>query len=167
MTSGTNTPTDAALMLNGLYGDKLDTMIAAQLKAPGETFYVQPHSTSSIVGFLPRGPLVDPPTVMYASTTTNLAVVSYRADIVGWQDKTLMDPDSEEFKRIDASIRRWKYNPGIFGIEEGLVNLIFIRNVVRLDPAFSVDNLIKIRDDRPLSTKRSRAGGWAYVYQRD
>lgn len=159
--------TEAALMLYGLYAGKMNTMIAAQLKAPGETFYVQPHSTGPIVGFLSRGPLVDPPTVLYSSTTTALAEVAYRADIVGWRDKTLMDPDGEEFKRIDASIRKWKYNPGIFGLEEGLVNLIFIRNVVRLAPAFSVDKLIKIRDGRPLSTNKQMPGGWAYVYRRD
>ena len=159
--------TETALMLYGLYADKMNTMITAQLKAPGETFYVQPHSKGPIVGFLSRGPLVDPPTVLYASTTTALAEVAYRADIVGWRDKTLMDPDGEEFKRIVLSIRKWKYNPGIFGVEEGLVNLIFIRNVVRLDPPFSVNKLIKIRDDRPLSTNKQMAGGWAYVYRRD
>lgn len=104
---------------------------------------------------------------IHASTTEKLAEVSWRADIVGWRDKTLMDPDGEEFKRIDASIRKWKYNPGIFGVEEGLVNLIFIRNVVRLAPPFSVDKLIKIRDGRPLSTNKQMPGGWAYVYRRD
>ncbi|MCY4411365.1 MAG: hypothetical protein OXC27_12945 [Caldilineaceae bacterium] len=159
--------TDAALMMYGLYADKMNAMLAAQRKAPGDTFYVQPHSSGPIAGFLSRGPLVDPPTVMYASTKEELAVVSYRADIVGWRDKTLMDPDGEEFKRIDASIRKWKYNPGIFGVEEGFVNLIFIRNVVRLLPPFSVDKLIKIRDRRPLSTNKQMAGGWAYVYRKD
>ena len=119
------------------------------------------------MGFLSRGPLVDPPTVLYASTTTALAEVAFRADIVGWRDKTLMDPDGEEFKRIDASIRKWKYNPGIFGDEEGLVNLIFLRNVVRLAPPISVNKLIKIKDDRPLSNNKQMAGGWAYVYRRD
>ena len=159
--------TDAALMMYGLYADKMNTMLAAQLTAPDDTFYVQPHSSRPIAGFLSRGPLVDPPTAMYASTTEKIAEVSYRADIVGWRDKTLMDPDGDEFKRIDASIRKWKYNPGIFGVEEGLVNLIFIRNVVRLAPPFSVDKLIKIRDGRPLSTNKQVAGGWAYVYRRD
>ena len=102
---------------------------------------------------------------MYASTKEELAEVSYRADIVGWRDKTLMDPDGEEFKRIDASIRKWKFIPGIFGVEDGLVNLIFLRNVVRLVPPFSVDKLI--RDRRPLSTNKQMAGDWAYVYRRD
>ncbi len=75
--------TEAAMVLYGLYADKMNAVLAAQLKAPGETFSVQPHSTGPIVGFLSRGPLVDPPTVLYASTTTALSEVAYRADLVG------------------------------------------------------------------------------------
>ena len=155
---------DAALMMYGLYADKMNTMIKAQRKVPGETFYVQPRSLSRIAGFLPRGPLVDPPTVLYASTTKKLVEVSYRADIVDWRDKRCMAPDGEEFKRIDESIRKWKYNSGILDVEEWGVNLIFIRNVVRLPTPFSVDKLIKIKDGRPLSTNR-KSPGWAYVYR--
>ena len=149
---------DVALFLNGVYESVLDQILCAQEKAPGDTFYLQPFKSVAMARFRQ-----DPPTILYVSTTTNLAEVSYCADIVGWLDKRSMDKNGPEWKRIDESIRAGGYDTGIYGAEERMVNLVFIRRLVKLASPFSVSRLTKISDGDPLSTNRTRSGGWSYV----
>lgn len=149
---------DVALFLNGVYKSVLDEILSAQEKAPDDTFYLQPFKSVAMARFRQ-----DPPTILYASTTKNLAEVSYCADIVGWLDKRRMDRNGPEWKRIDESIRAGGYDTGIYGTEEGMVNLVFIRRLVKLASPFSVSRLTKISDGEPLSTNRTRSGGWSYV----
>ncbi len=152
-----------AFFLNGVYRSVLEGILAAQEKAPDNIFYLQPYSTSPIANFRDDPPIPSRPTVLYASTTEDLPTVSYRAEIIGWKDKTSLD--EPERQRIDREIRHWGYDPGIYG--EEMVNLIFIRDLVRLDPPFRVTKLIKISEGKPLSDKRSRSGGWSYVYEKE
>lgn len=149
---------DVALFLNGVYESVLDQILCAQEKEPDGTFYLQPYKSVAMARFRQ-----EPPTILYASTTDNLAEVSYCADIVGWLDKRKLDKNGAEWKRIDKSIRDGGYDPGIYGAEEGMVNLVFIRSLVKLAAPFSVASLIKISDGEPLSTNRTRSGGWSYV----
>ncbi len=149
---------DIALFLNGVYESVLDEILRAQEREHDDTFYLQPYKSVAMARFRQ-----DPPTILYVSTGKNLAEVSYRADIVGWMDKRRMDKNSPEWKRIDKSIREGGYDPGIYGAEEGMVNLVFIQRLVKLASPFSVSRLIKISDGNPLSTNRTRSGGWSYV----
>ena len=149
---------DIALFLNGVYESVLDEILRAQEREHDDTFYLQPYKSVAMARFRQ-----DPPTILYVSTGKNLAEVSYRADIVGWMDKRRMDKNSPEWKRIDKSIREGGYDPGIYGAEEGMVNLVFIQRLVKLASPCSVSRLIKISDGNPLSTNRTRSGGWSYV----
>lgn len=151
---------ETGLFLNGVYERVLRGILYAKMRKPEDTFYLQPHSTRAMARFRQ-----DPPTVLFASTTTHLQLVSYRAEIVGWLNKQRMDRNGQEFRRIDSSIHSDGYDPGIYGIEEGMVNLIFIRNLIQVIPTFSVSRLIKISDGQPLSLKRTLPGGFAYVIE--
>lgn len=162
--------TKEALYLNGLYKDKLDLMIAAaRRKKEGAIFYIQPHSTRAIANLRDDPPSLRSPMTLYASTSKDLSTVSYRAEIVDWRDKTRLS--DEERDRISGEIEKDGYNnPGIFDFDptEGkgrMVNLIYIRNLVKLDPPFSVSRLVKTSDERALSTNRTMAGGWSYVFE--
>ena len=153
--------TGEALFLNGVYRSVLEGILAAQEKVPDNIFYLQPFSTGPIAKFRDDPPIPSRPTVLYASTTEDLPTVAYRAEIIRWKDKTGLD--EPERQRIDREIRQGGYDPGIYG--EEMVNLLFIRNLVRLDPPFRVTKLIKISDGKPYSDKRTRSGGWSYVYE--
>ena len=154
---------DVALFLNGVHEGVLKGIFRAQEKAPDDTFYLQPYKSVAMARFRQ-----DPPTFLYASTTDKLAEVSYCADIVGWLDKRTIDKNGPVWKRIDLSIRGWGYDPGLYEFNPNnptakTVNLLFIQRLVKLEVPYSVSRLIKISDGEPLSTNRSRSGGWSYV----
>lgn len=154
-----------ALFLNGLYRNVLKGILAAQQRAPHGTFYLQPHGTRTIVGLKKSPPTSQKPVILYASTTRDLQTVSYSAQIIGWKDKGNLDP--AERQRIDREIREAGYNPdGLFGLEEGMINLIFIRSLVRLDPTFNVTELNMTRHNRPYPGTRTTSGLWSYVDKR-
>ena len=160
-----------ALFLNGVYQHVLEGIVAAQRRAVREeTFYLQPYKSGAIAKFREDPPTVHKPTVLYASTTDNLPTVSYCARIVGWRDKTILS--KSEWYRIDGKIRRWDYDNGLYDFEppqpgKRMVNLLCIQQLVKLESPFSVSCLIKISDGKPLSTNRTRSGGWSYVVKKE
>ena len=164
-----------ALFMNGIFERVLEEVLEAQANAPTQTFYLQPYTGTAIKGLRECIPSPETPVTMYASTTENLALVSYTAKIVGWEDKTTMSRSRR--RELTEALR--KYQPGEKGHdmeEAGLydasnspgypsINLLHIRQLAKYDPPFSVSRLIKISDDMPLSTNRTRSGGWAYVHR--
>ena len=153
-----------ALFINGIFRNVLDEILKNQSEAPDKILFLQPDSGSPIVMLRDNPPTVEDPVILYASTTDGLATVSYTADIVGWEDKTKLERARRD--EVTEIIRAFQCT------EDGLcdktpgrssLNLLSIRKLDRLTPPFSVANLIKIRDGKPLSTNRSRSGGWSYV----
>lgn len=163
--------TDEALFLNGVYESVLKGIIRAQKEAgPDEVFYLQPYASQAIAKFREDPPTAHIPTTLYLSTTDNLSTVSYRAQIVGWKDKTGLD--ESERASIDGEIRRGRYEErGHLGLydydpqetEKRMVNLLCIQELTKLESPFSVACLIKTSDGKPLSDKRTMSGGWSYV----
>ena len=162
--------------MNGIYDRVLKEILDAQASAPDETFYLQPYTGTAIKRLREHAPSPESPVTMYASTTENLAFVSYTAQIVGWEDKTALS-DSRR-REITEALRKYQPGEGGHDLEEpgaGLynasnrpgfpsINLLHIRQLERCDPPFSVSRLIKISDNLPLSTNRTRSGMWSYVH---
>lgn len=153
-----------ALFINGVYEDVLDEILKSQTKNPNKTFYLQPYSAFTITQLKKISPTKNTPLPLYISTTTQLNQICYSAEIIRWENKkeishkrlvTLNNHISEfqpEEKRIYFEVD---------GKE--CINLISIRNIVKLTNHLSTSNLIKEKGREPLK-KRSRSGGWSYVY---
>ena len=152
-----------ALFINGIFPRVLDDIYDNQHRAPEKTLFLQPDSCRPIAALRDNPPTVEDPVMLYASTTKDLAMVYYRADIVGWEDKTTLEQARHD--EVTAIIQ--SFQPGESGLSDSpgrqSLNLLSIRGLQRFDEPFSVANLIKIRDGKPLSANRSRAGGWSYV----
>jgi hypothetical protein len=110
---------------------------------------------------------VDDKVCLYLSTTDDLPTVSYKAEIVGWDDKGAI---SEDKRRV---ITRLIYvlQPTELGLYNasgdgtGLsTNLLHVRRLTRVHPGFSVERLIKVADNSPISPNRTTSGGWSYVH---
>ena len=83
---------DWALFINGIYSSVLDEIISTQYRNPEKTLFLQPYGGGAITRLRDNGPSPEFPITLYASTTDNLATVGYKADIVGWENKTTMRP---------------------------------------------------------------------------
>ena len=155
-----------ALFINGIYSDVLEEILKGQSQAPDQTLFLQPYSVMPIRLLKDNPPTPDDPVRLYASTTYDLAQVSYSADIVGWEDKT----DMSQARREELAGIINEFQPGEGGehneiplIEWDSLNLLSIQRLVRLAQPFSVTELIKVSDGQPLSANRSRSGGWSPV----
>lgn len=165
-----------ALFLNGVYSTTLDDIWNVQRTEPERTLFIQPYSTSPIKALEDEPPTPDNSVWLYLSTTDDLATVSYNAEIVGWEDKTLMS--RERIAEVHAIIKEYQpsQNNGLYlripaNQQEGErvpVNLLHIQSLTKLsdDAKFSVAELIKESDRKPLSPNRQRSGGWSYVQRR-
>ena len=102
--------------------------------------FMQPFSRSAIAEL--RN---DPPTSINPVTLSpneDFSKVSWGAEIIDWRDRRRLS--EEERQQIDSEVRH--YNSDLFGIVEGMVNLLQLRSLVDLCPGFSVTELTKIRD---------------------
>ena len=155
-----------ALFMNGIFSSVLDEVLKNQSQAPDKTLYLQPYRGNAIAMLRDNPPTVEDPVKLYVSTTDNLATVSYTADIVGWEDKTKLEPARRD--EVDSIIRVFQPNEnGLYDLSptpgSQSLNLLSIKGLVKLTSPFSVANLINDRRLEPLPTSRSRSGGWSYV----
>ena len=155
-----------ALFINGIYRRVLDDIISAQSGDPGLQLYLQPYSAGAIARLRNDPPSKDDPVMMYASITDDLQLVHYTAEVVRWDDKSQIGPN----RRSLVERRLQQYQPTEQGLYDASgdgdgqsLNLLTVMNVTRIETPFSVDQLVKDGDGEPLSTHRSRAGGWSYV----
>jgi hypothetical protein len=157
---------DWALFINGIYSSVLDEIISTQYQNPEKTLFLQPHGGGATVRLRDDVPSPEFPITLYASTTDKLATVGYAAAIVGWENKLTLNLARRQ--EVDAIIRQ--YQPDEDGLYDASrtsgspsLNLLHVRRMVKLEAPFSVAELIKTSDGKPLSTNRSRAGGYSYV----
>lgn len=155
---------EKALFINGVYEDVLDEIIKSQDNNLGKTFYLQPYSESTIKQLKQTPPTPDFPLPLYISTTAQLKQICYYADIIGWEDKN--EITNERLAVLNDHITQFQPKEGEIYLEvngKKCVNLISIRNLIKLTNHLSTSNLIKESDGEPLK-KRSRSGGWSYVF---
>ena len=154
-----------ALFINGIFVTVLNEILKTQFAKPDRILFLQPYSHQAIVMLRDNPPTIEDPVKLYLSTSGELATVSYTAEIVGWEDKTQLT--SERRDEVNGIIKSLQPSEGdLYDLPSGekpSLNLLSIWRLVRLDSPFSVGNLIKVSDGKPLSTNRSRSGGWSRV----
>ena len=165
---------EVALFMNGYVRVVLDEILDAQSEHPGQILFLQPYAGRPIKMIRDNVPSPEAPVTLYSSTGDDMTKVTYAGEVVGWEDKTTMNAARRE--EVIAVMRRYqpKYqgpfndpelynNSGADG--KTSPNLLHIRNLVRVEPPFSVTQLIKVSDGMPLATNRARGGGWSYVHK--
>ena len=95
-----------ALYINGVWGNILDEIVTIQERLPHEILFLQPLSSAPIVYLRDNRPAGSDPVQLFVSTTRDLQNVCYQAEIVGWEDKTVMSPDRREF--VEARLRQYQ-----------------------------------------------------------
>jgi hypothetical protein len=156
-----------ALFINGVFETVLEEILQIQAVLPEQIMFLQPYAGSVMKKLSNEPPSVESPMHLFVSTTTDLATVRYQAEIVGWEDKRkLPDTKKQVINRLIAVLQpdeKELYNAAKSGTGES-VNLLYIRRLKKLDAPFSVEQLQKVSDGKPLSTSRTTAGGWSYVH---
>ena len=157
---------DWALFMNGIYEAVLEDISSEQSKDPELTLFLQPYSGSAIARLRDNVPSPASPVTLYASTTDNLDTVRYTSDIVGWEDKTAMTEARQQ--EVAEIIEQYQTEEGGLYFDAAAsgaisLNLLSVQKMVKLKEPFSVSELIKISDGKPLSTNRSHSGGYSYV----
>ncbi len=151
-----------AIFYRGMYKHQLEQMLKTQEQDENIRLFMQPYSEYPIKELKDDLPSPMNPVLLYLSTNDNFARVSWRAEIIGWKDKQKLS--EKEQKQIDSEVRH--YDSGLYGIDEGMVNLLQLRNLVNLDAGFSVTELTKTKDGGSVSEKAFRSG-WVYVRKRE
>lgn len=155
----------AALFINGVFEDSLLEILSAQTASPGLVCMLQPYSGARIKLLSDQAPSKQDPTALYISTTKSLAQVSYRANIVGWQDKRQLGAD--EIQELNQRIAEHQPSEkAVYLHVQGkpCVNLIFISQLERLTTPMPISCFFKASNDEPLKP-RTRSGGFAYVHE--
>jgi hypothetical protein len=158
---------DFALFINGIYDSVLEEIRQIQSVLPEHILSLQPHKGERIVELNNSPPSVEDPMRLFMSTTSDLNSVHYRAEIVGWDDKTVLTGEKRQaIERILKALQ-----PGEGGLYDAAKNpdrpsrnLIHIWRLTKLDPPFPASHLLNIRGETRLGG-RERAGGWVYVHR--
>ena len=157
---------DFALYLNGVYDKVFHDIVKAQTSNPGLVCYLQPYASEKIVKLAESTPSTEFPVTLYVSLTSSLPVISYRGEIVGWEDKRELS--KARLAKLNSHIRKHQprekevYLRAATG--KTAVNLIAVVNMERLDNPVPVTALVKLSDGEPLKP-RIRSGNWAYVQE--
>jgi hypothetical protein len=159
---------DEALFLNGVYENVLADILEIQAHLPEQILYLQPHSGERIARLAEDPPSVEDPVRLLCSLTDDLAKVHYVGEIVGWDDKRELASDWLKLRMLNRVI--YVFQPTEDGVymtagpdAVDCVNLLYVRRLRRLSAPFSVDQLVNINTSQPVSTNRTRSGGWVYV----
>lgn len=166
---------EVALFINGIYRSVLEEIRETQSEFPDCTLFLQPYSGDTIRMLQKDVPSPEAPVTLYASTTDDLSNISYVAEIVGWEDKTVMSPARRQ--EVNDLIQRYqpgeRLDPeepaGLYNASRNPArpskNLLHIRRMVKLDAPFSVGQLIKSSNNKPHSTNRTTPGRWVPVHK--
>jgi len=155
-----------ALFKNGVYESVLQEILKIQSVLPEQILFLQPHGPRPILNLQDSPPSVDDPMRLFLSTTDDFGHVRDTAEIVGWDDKTLLHGERRE--AIEHVLNALQ--PSERGLYDAStppggksINLIHIRRLKRLDQPLPVQRLLKVYGGSPL-LPRTQAGGWAYVW---
>jgi len=157
-------PNREAMFYRKMYRKELEKMLASQEEKPGRRLFFQPHAKRTMASLRDANPNEECPVTVYFSTTDDLSTVSWQAEIVEWRNKQRLA--ETECPSIGREIKEVGFNEGLFGIEKGMINLIRIRNLIKLVPSFHVSELIKVSDWTPPSGDPRSSYSHSYVYNR-
>ena len=152
-----------ALYMNGIFGNVIEEVLRVQTREPSRICFLQPYSPKQIARLAKTPPSPEDPVRLYISASDSLERVSYTAEIVGWEDKTVLG--SERKDEVDRLVRA--YQPGEGGlymtVRDGILctNLLSVRGMRRFASPVPVGAFTK--HDGTALLPRSRPGGWAYV----
>lgn len=153
-----------ALYLNGVFEGVLEEIRKAQSSKTDLVCYLQPYSSDTIVKLAEEPPTPELKTTLYISTTSSLPFVSYRAEIVGWENKS--EIVFKRLKTLNTHIKQYQPNETEIymtgGNDKPSVNLISIIHLERLAIPIPVTSFVKISNNTPLKARRT-SGGWSYV----
>lgn len=153
-----------SLYINGVYEDVLEEIQKAQASEPGLICYLQPYSSSTISRLAESLPTEIAPVTLYISLTSSLSFVSYRAEVIGWENKTKIDP--VRLAVLNNHIKKHQPRENeiymVGGNGKPSINLISVRNMERLETPIHVSSLVKLSDNQPFKP-RTMSGGWSYV----
>jgi 5-methylcytosine-specific restriction endonuclease McrA len=157
-----------ALFINGVFETTLAEAEKIQKSFPGMPCYLQPYASERIKLLAENIPTPAKPVTLYLSLTDSLQYVSYRARIIGWQDKRELAHDKAALAKLNQHIKDYQPSESdiYLTVDEGkpCVNLISIIDVERLESPVPVSCFIKTSDGKPLG-KRTRSGGWSPVHE--
>lgn len=147
-----------SLFINGIYESVLSEIVTAQENNDNLICFLQPYKSHKINWKNSILPTLKNPITCYISITDSLPIVSYKAKIVGWENKNEIDKPRRDI--LNEHIQNFqKGETEIYG--KG-INLISIIDLQKIQIPLPVQNFIKIDDNKPLKP-RTRAGGWSYV----
>ena len=157
-----------ALFINGVYRGVLEEILTEMAKKPERsflveilsvlikererTYFLQVFGGTPIVELRQDPPSMTLPLPLYMSTTDDLKSVSYKAQIVGWEDKRQLS-EARRREVTDALDLYQQKERGLYNLadDEGQrVNLISIRGLERIAEPFSIDKLIEKSGGKPL-----------------
>lgn len=152
------------LFFNGVFEAVLENIANIQLHLPEQILYLQPYSGQRIVYLAENPPTIEDPVRLFASLTTDLPTVHYVGEIVGWNDKMTFQGDKLLWLNRIIYCFQWTEH-GVYQEWKGgkCKNLLYVRRLRKLAHPFSVGELTSANTGQPLSTGRTRAGGWVYV----
>ena len=155
-----------ALFINGVFESVLVEILKVQADLPEQILFLQPYSGSVMRTLRKTPPCVESPMRLFISKTDSLATIHYQAEIVCWEDKRdLSEAKRQVINRVIGALQpdeKELYNSAKNGTGES-VNLLHIRRLQKVPVPFSVEQLLKVSDGKPLSTARTTSGGWSYV----
>ena len=153
-----------ALYLNGVFESVLEEICAAQADAADLVCFLQPYKADRIVRFVESPPSQAVPVQIYISLTSSLAEVRFKAEVVGWENKSELSHD--RLADLNQHIKKYQPNENDIYFKkdngEPCVNLVAIRRLERLTSPIHVSSLVKLSNGEPLKV-RTRAGSWSYV----
>jgi len=159
-----------SLFINGVYEETLKEISTIQSVLPEQILFLQPFSGSPITKLRDDTPTVDEPMRLFMSITTDLAAVHYIAEIVGWDDKSNLSARKRFIlNRLITTLQPNEgglYNASRTGDGQS-INLLHIRRLRHIAPAFEVGHMLKTSDGMPVSDRRTTAGGFSYVRSDD
>jgi len=163
--------TEHAFFGNGIFIELLEEILEAQKIDSNLTSYIQPYRTT-IFKFLKNSQIDQEQSItFYISTTNNLNMIEYTADIIQWEDKReLFSSNTNRVNELNKHLDKYqKSTGGLYKYSNAqetseCVNLISIKNLKKLTIPFASSMLIKVSDDTPYK-KRTQPGGWSEVYK--
>jgi hypothetical protein len=152
------------LFINGVFESVVREILAVHDYLPEQVLYLQPHSGQRIVSLAEAPPSVNDPVRLFISTSADLPTIRYTCEIVGWDNKHVLDGRRREI--IESVVNLFQPDEGGLYDEmngSACLNLLHVWRMRRFAEPFSVSELVKAKDKTPLSPNRTTSGGWSIV----